>query len=92
MARISDAAEFLAVSVIAALGSYLLAASQSIAEATFFGIAGAFVSLLALGLIRSPLRRHELDGEAWAGRYLLNSTAGLLFFVVLNAGTSALGT
>ncbi len=67
-----DALEYLAVSVIAGFGSYALGASDTLAQAAFFGVAGVFAQLLARGLV-SLVDGRAAEPEAWAGRYLLRS-------------------
>ena len=68
----SDALEYLAVSAIAGAGSYALGASDTLAGAAFFGVAGVFAQLLARGLV-SLIDGRAAEPEAWAGRYLLRS-------------------
>jgi hypothetical protein len=72
-----DGMEYFAASLIAGAGSYLLGAASSLAEAIFFGIAGVFAQMLARGIV-SFLDGRAAEPEAWAGRYLLRSTSGLI--------------
>src|SRR5262249_26562020 len=64
----TDALEYLAVSAIAGAGSFALGASDTLAEAAFFGVAGVFAQLLARGLV-SLIDGRASEPEAWAGRY-----------------------
>jgi hypothetical protein len=88
-AKLRDALEYLAVSVVAGLGSYLLGASGTFSEAAFFGVAGVFAQLLARGLV-SFLVGRATEPEAWTGRYLLRSTTlltlGAAGVLLVNAG------
>lgn len=87
-ARLYEAAEFFASVVLTGLASYWIEASNSVPEAAFFGIAATFIQLIVRGSI-SYLHQTP-DAEAWAGRYIIQSSfygmVGMFLLVMANAG------
>jgi hypothetical protein len=85
-ARPKEFGEFVVVSILSSVGSYLIDVAQSESQIVFFGIYGSFVQLLAKGVVALP--KDAVDGESWVGKYMLRSTAGAAAFVMANAGGS----